>query len=325
MGGWLQALPYDPLPGLLSAGNAALAWFAPRDLQEAPVPPAVSLWDLPGAIKILDRQRADGSWAYPGSTKSGSRVGQDYDQLETYRQFGYLVEKFAMYRSHPAMTAAAEFLFSRQTGEGDFRGIYGRQYTPNYSAAILELLVKAGYADDARVRKGLDWLLEMRQRDGGWAIPLRTSQRKLDVDTMEGVLIQPAREKPFSHMVTGVVLRAFAAHPAFRSSPEIRRAGDLLASHLFARDNYSDRGTVKFWTSFSFPFWFTDLVSALDSLSRLGFQPDNPAICRGLDWFAERQRADGGWNLTLLRAGSDRQLSLWVGLAICRVFKRFYA
>ena len=44
---------------------------------------------------------------------------------------------------------AAEFLFQRQTTEGDFRGIYGTQYSPNYSAAIMELLIKSGYSDDS--------------------------------------------------------------------------------------------------------------------------------------------------------------------------------
>jgi NAD(P)-dependent dehydrogenase (short-subunit alcohol dehydrogenase family) len=33
------------------------------------------------------------------------------------------------------------------------------QYMPYYQGAILELLIKASYADDARIEKGLDWFL----------------------------------------------------------------------------------------------------------------------------------------------------------------------
>lgn len=54
-----------------------------------------------------------------------------------------------------------------KTAAGDLRGIYGSQYSPNYTAAILELLIGAGLGDDPRVRRALEWLLAMRQADGG--------------------------------------------------------------------------------------------------------------------------------------------------------------
>ena len=106
----------------------------------------------------------------------------------------------------------------RSTEEGDFRGIYGMQYTPNYSAAIMELLIKAGYSTDVRTEKGFQWLLSIRQKDGGWAIPLRAVGKKFDLETMQSELIQPDKTKPFSHLVTGIVLRAFTAHPEYRKS-----------------------------------------------------------------------------------------------------------
>jgi len=76
----------------------------------------------------------------------------------------------------------------------------------------MELLIKAGYASDERIARGFQWLLYIRQRDGGWAIPLRTAGAKLDSFATKDDPIQPDRSKPFSHLVTGVVVRAFAAH-----------------------------------------------------------------------------------------------------------------
>jgi hypothetical protein len=64
------------------------------------------------------------------------------------------------------MRQAAEYLFSHQTNEGDFRGIYGTQYSPNYSAAIMEFLIKAGYARDERIAQGFQWLLHIRSVTG---------------------------------------------------------------------------------------------------------------------------------------------------------------
>jgi hypothetical protein len=66
-----------------------------------------------------------------------------------------------------------------------------------------------------------------------------------------------------------VVLRAFAAHPAYRRSREAQTAGTGLSSRLFAANTYPDRLAPSYWTMFSYPFWFTDLLSALPKLSRV--------------------------------------------------------
>jgi hypothetical protein len=56
--------------------------------------------------------------------------------------------------------------------------MYGNQYSPNYSASITEFLIRQIWR--TRIEKSLDWLLTMRQDDGGWAIHLRTKNRGLD-------------------------------------------------------------------------------------------------------------------------------------------------
>jgi hypothetical protein len=180
------------------------------------------LWVSSPALALFRRQRPDGSWRYP-SGRSHVRSSGEYNLLETYRVVRQLVEKFGMDREHPALQAAAEFLLTAQSPEGDIRGIYGAQHSPNYTAGILELLVKAGYARDVRVDRGFAWLREIRQEDGGWAIPLRT--RGMNFRRMGGPTIAPDRSKPFSHLVTGVVLRAFAARPRFRWSLPPRPSG----------------------------------------------------------------------------------------------------
>ncbi len=217
------------------------------------------------------------------------------------------------------MRAAAEYLLGAQSDEG-VRGIYGAQYSPNYSAAILELLIKAGYAEHPRVLAALDWLMRVRQEDGGWAIPLRARGRNLR--RLGPPTVEPDPTKPFSHLVTGVVVRAFAAHPRYRRRAGTRHAGRLLASCLFAADQYPDRAGPEYWTRFSYTFWFTDLISPLDSLSRIGHPKDDPAVARALRWLADRQRPEGMFELRALRT-KDKDTPQWLGLAICRVARRF--
>jgi squalene cyclase len=323
MTSWRKHLPRNPLPILLDSGVEPVAYFARRDLLGEDPGPVARLWDLPDAQKILRRQQKNGRWKYP-SPATTDRTLEDYDQIETYRQVGFLVEKFGFTRRHPALRRAAEWLFTCQTEAGDFRGIYGRQYSPNYSAGIMELLIKGGYGRDARIARGLRWLLAMRQSDGGWSVPLRTAGVTRYTEVMaRGKTLEPDRAKPSSHLATGVVLRAFALSARYRKTAAIQSAGRWLAGRIFRPDSYVDRRAVSFWTGFRYPFWFTDLITALDTLSRLGFPPDGENIRRGLGWFVERQRKDGGWTLKLL-SGADKNLPLWLDLAVCRIFKRFY-
>jgi hypothetical protein len=317
-----KQLPHDPIPVLLASGNKAIIYFTRRDLMCETPAPIQSLWEIPEAVKFLRRQQMDGSWKYPGKD-ADPNAEQNYNQLETFRNLGELVEKYGLNSDHPAVKTAAHYLFSCQTEEGDFRGIYGTQYAPNYSGAIMEILIKAGYHQDPRIEKGVQWLLSMRQADGGWAAPLRT----LDIRTAEAFAhkepLQPDRSKPSSHLMTGMILRAFAAHPDYRHQVEATAAGKLLLSRLFKPDSYVDRRNASYWERVSFPFWFTDIVSALDSLSKMGFSIDDPDIKTALERLARTQLENGLFELKLLRT-RDKDTVYWVTLAICRVFERFF-
>jgi hypothetical protein len=328
---WRQQFRVDPIPVLLASGSDAIAFFARRDLLGEGAGTVEALWELPEAQRILRKQRDDGSWIY-GNKKSKTQYPLvDYDQLETFRNLGFLVEKYGFHRGHPAIARAADFLFARQTDEGDFRGIYGTEYVPSYSPAIMELLIKAGYADDPRMEKGFRWLLSMRQDDGGWAAPMRTRGISNTITYWREMQENPGRpplptdrSKPFSHMLTGMVLRAFAAHLEHRHAPEAKAAGRLLASRFFKPDKYVDRRGADYWEKVTFPFWFTDIVSALDSLSLLDFAADDEGIGEALGLLKERQGDDGLFALKGLKGGGEIAFRHWICLAVCRAFRRFY-
>jgi len=262
--GWWKQLRLDPLPQLLSSENEALLYFVRRDLSGEKVGPTETLWHLPHVVKITRKQQDDGSWKYPGG-KEHVRSEHNYNQLKTYKVLGQLVEKYDLTRKHPAIRKAADFIFTCQTEEGDFRGIYQNQYTPNYTAAIMELLIKAGYGEDSRIESGFSWLLSIRQSDGGWTIPFRTIGAKDSATLLQAMKnlepIKPDKSKPFSHCITGVVLRAFAAHQKYRKTKEAKVAGELLKSRFFQPDRYPDRRAASFWTKITYPFWFTDILS----------------------------------------------------------------
>jgi hypothetical protein len=291
-----------------------------RDLEDRPVEQE-ELHTLLTVARIVRKQLPDGSWRYPGRRAD---EWMNYEYLETYRQFGELVEMYGLDASHPAVARAAEYLFTLQTDEGDLRGIYGNEYSPNYTAGALEIMAHAGFDDDPRVRRGMGWLLSMRQSEGGWAIPLRTAGWKFYAPRPSGPdPVPPDRSRPSSHMVTGVVLRALAASPRYRHHGDVQTAGRWLASRFFTADRYPDRRAADYWTKFTFPFWFTDLASSLDTLSVLGVPADHPQVARAIEWFRSRQREDGSWRLTYLK-NIGKDVDQWVHFAICRSLKRYF-
>lgn len=320
---WTAILRYDPTPSLATSTNTAIAFFAARDLLgEATKSPKV-LWELPIVRGIIKKQQDDGSWIYPGGNKS-IRSSENYNQIETFRNVGYLIEMYGFNKSSDVISKAADYLFSFQTDAGDIRGILGRQYSPYYTAAIVELLIKAGYSEDHRIEKAFKWLSHMRQDDGGWAIPLRTRKKNLDIIATNTRTLEPDRTKPFSHLVTGMVLRAYAAHKTYRNSTEAKIAGELLLSNFFKKDNYPDRSNADYWLRFSYPFWFTDLISAMDTLSKLGFSRNEPQIAEGIQWFVSNQQENGLWKLKALKNQKKFDTDLWLDLSICRVLYRLW-
>jgi hypothetical protein len=62
-----------------AADSEALAYFVRRDVLGEPAGPVETLWELPEARLLLERQRADGSWKYAG--KPEDRPGETAYQL----------------------------------------------------------------------------------------------------------------------------------------------------------------------------------------------------------------------------------------------------
>ncbi len=336
MADWTALLKEDPIEPLLDSGNKAVAYFAERDLLLRDAGPIRLVWELPEVVKILNRQRPDGSWPYPGKVDAGVK----YSLIETWKQLRFLIDQYHMDRSHPAVSKGAEYVFSCQAEEGDIRGILANQYAPYYTGAILSLLINAGYADDPCVEKGLRWLLEMRQDDGGWVIGSpgivglgKLTQAEL-IDLTSNGCRETARSfdrsKPFSAAGTGMVLRAFAAHPKYGQNEHAMAAASLLKSKFFKKDNWSSYGHPDNWLRFQYPFWWTNLVSALDTLSLMGIPADDSDIRNALGWLVEHQRGDGLWDVSYSKIhkapenSRTQEQKLWVTLAICRVLKRFY-
>lgn len=323
---------YDPIPKLLELNNEVITYFVKRDFLNENVKSIAYVWNLPEVHTILKNQQPDGSWKYPGS-KPHTYPSHHYPLVETWKRFRKLINHYEMTKDHNLIKNAAEFLFSCQTKQGDIRGMIGNQYATYYTGAMMAVLIKAGYENDPRIEKGFQWLLSMRQNDGGWTIPILTHSfdRKtgyiLTSEPMDP--IEPDRSKPFSHNWMDMVLRAFAAHPTYRYSKEARHAANLLKSRFFQKDAYSSYKSEHYWVRFA--FWWSNLLTSLESLSYMGFSKEDSEIKRALEWFIHNQQKDGLWNVTyvpgkIVKNNFKTELErAWISLRILRMFIRFYS
>jgi hypothetical protein len=320
---WRNTLQFDPIPILLGGKDPALTYYTQLLVLQDPVADIQSLWDHSAARKLIDKQQVNGSWRYPGKNQD-QFLDTNYHLLETYRTLRKLVEMYGFDRRHPGIEMAATYIFSCQTPEGDIRGILGNQYMPYYHGGILTLLIKAGFANDPRTLKGLEWLLGMRQEDGGWIVPAQALPPKQKTPQFwPGPVLPPDRSQPASHLATDMVLRAFAAHPDYRCNKHVLGASRILICRLFQPDRYNDRQGKEYWLKFQYPFWWHSLVSALDSLSFLGYDRNDEQIEKGLEWFSRNQSRDGLWETRYGNGAGAAEMRLWVGLSICRVLKRY--
>ncbi len=316
---WTQWLSIDPTDHLLAA-DGVLPIYVERYLlkrERDTVKAAMECREVKGFLRA---QSADGSW----NPTKGRLLDHHARLVMSFKNFRRLVHHYELERQVPEVARAAEFLFSTQTEEGDLRGMIGGQYATYYTGEMLSLLIQAGYAEDERVERGMQWLLGMRQYDGGWTIPVLTrGLSRKDISRLtagDSDPIAPDRGRPFSHNWTDMVLRAFAAHPRYRNDSDALRAAELLKRSFFAPDHYSSHQEPRYWTRFV--GWWPNLLTALETLYRMGYDKNDDDVARGIAWFIGNQADDGLWDLEDGRPGkpADRE---WLTFRVCRMLRSF--
>ncbi len=326
---WLSQLKYNPIPILQSSSNKAIEYFTKRDLLGEIVEPIEYIWGLPEVQKVLRKQLPDGSWKHTGK-QTVTYPSYHYSLVAAWKTFRLLVERYEVNKTLEGAKRAVDFFFSCQTSQGDIRGMLANQYATYYTGAMLAILLKVGYESDPRVERGLQWLLSMRQDDGGWSVPILThyfnAKTMYRLTSQFAEPVEPDRSQPFSHIGTDMVLRAFAAHPKYRNSKEALKAGDLLKSRFFKEDAYTSYQDARYWVRFL--FWWPNIVTSLESLSLMGYSKDDVDIKKGLDWLIENQMPGGLWKLDYSKGDkekvSDTAEKLWLALRVARIFKKFY-
>lgn len=321
----LKANTNKAIEFLLARGNLPILYWLKKDILEVPVDrERKNLQKFAKRIRILEMQKSNGGWCNK-KFNAHPRWENTYYIVDTLRNL-FLLYNYGCEWDNEEIQKAVKFLQSTQTGEGDFRGAYLNEYAPTYHALTLEILALLG-VDDEKTKKGFQWIIKTRQDDGGWVIPYRTIDKeqlknRYNVQAQLKLSpVKPNRSHPFSHLVTGMVLRALVESQHWKKSKEARKAGELLMDRFFKEDKYEDRRHAHYWKEITYPFWATDILSSLDSLSKLGFDIENKQIQLSLRWLINRQTPQGYWPSGLKKSALEEHL--WITLAVLKVLKNF--
>ncbi len=204
---------------------------------------------------------------------------------------------------HPALTQAGEWLLAEEIGvKGDWSvrrpdvspGGWAFEFANDVypdiddTALVVMALRRVTGLDPARVhgaiRRGVDWVVGMRSRDGGWGAFDADNTRELCAALPFfdfGAVIDPP-----SADVTGHVVEMLAEAPERAERPVLNRGLQWL---LRAQE---DDGS---W----FGRWGANHVygtgSVVPALVKAGLGRESPPVARALAWLREHQNPDGGW------------------------------
>jgi hypothetical protein len=167
--------------------------------------------------RILSHRHDNGAdlWA----TGDGDLLkGAPFSTLESVR----MLAELGVPATDPVLTRAAELIFTAWRDDGRFRLSPSRGMLPCHTAHAAAALTQLGHAEDPRLQRTFDHLLETSWGSGGWRCNKFSFGR--------GPETELANPHP-----TLMALHAFQLGGTVESEPVLDRAVDLLLEHWTTR------------------------------------------------------------------------------------------
>lgn len=345
---WNEILKKNSLDWLLEPSNPSVRYFVLRDLLDKDendsevIATKKAIPDSFTVTKILAKQNPDGYWHDPKSPYI-PKYQSSYWQIMILGHLG-------MDKTDERVSRACGWIFRFQQDEGGF-SCYGkeqllREYEwrkkhgrklPSASAEewvaqayyqqqlscltgnMAAALIRIGYKDDPRVKKGLNWLIKVQNQDGGWQCPYWPAH---------------VNDKHSCMMGTICALEAFSEIPKREWTAQMKETVDngaefLLMHRLFKADHHEFKVIKQAWLPFVFPwFWGYNVLRGLDVLTKLGHVEDE-RLTDALELLMQKQQKDHTWVLENSPNGrmhtnieQKGKPSKWITLIALRTLKR---
>ena len=217
------------------------------------------------------------------------------------------LEEAGLPPDHPALVKSAEWILSKQVlGPGDWQvknkdaepGGWAFEFRNDFypdvddTAFVLMALQRVKYPEPARmeaaIRRGIQWLLSMQNRDGGWGAFDRDNDRKFLCNIPfadHNAMIDPSTAD-----VTARVVECLGRYGWPAEHPVIQRAVKFLL-----QDQSKDGSWFGRW-GVNYIYGTSGVLRALETVSLATRE-----FCkRAVDWLRSVQKADGSFGESLL-------------------------
>jgi len=139
-------------------------------------------------------------------------------------------------------------------------------------------MIQFGYADDPRVREGLEWIVKTADPRGGWAC-MGTPGKGRNIDS------------------SWKALGALAAFPRSKRTASMQRCIERGAEFYLERELHRQGTRYDPWYRFHYPVhYYYDVLVGLDLLTSLGYG-DDPRLKFALELLMKKRRSDGRWRM----------------------------
>jgi len=246
-----------------------------------------------GAVPaILAAQRDDGGWSAPGRFYTAKYTGTVWSLL-ILAELGADGEDERLRRGCEAVLRDGQDAASGGFGHKPAApgGCTHATVIPCLTGNMVYSLVRLGMLGDPRVQRAVDWITTYQRFDDGEG----------EAPAGWPYHVEMCWGRHTCHMGAAKALKALAAIPPERRSPDVRRtlaagAEYFLRHHVHRRSHDLARDSKAGWRRFGFPLMYqTDALELLGILTRLGVR--DPRMDEALALVASKADAQGRWRL----------------------------
>ena len=187
-------------------------------------------------------------------------------------------------------------------------------------------LIKLGYLEDSRVKRGIGWITVYQRFDDG----IKHRPKGWPYDGAKSCF-----GKHSCHMGVVKALKALSEIPVKERSKDVKRTIEdgveyLLEHHIHRRSHNLSRVSKPGWLRFGFPLMYqTDVLEILGILTKLGYRDNR--MQEAVDLVVSKQDYEGRWKLESTFNGrfhtnieQKGKQSKWITLNALKVIKNYY-
>ena len=115
-------------------------------------------------VEAIISKRYDNSEDYWAGTDGRLAIGHPFSTLSS----ALMLSELGVDLSNPILKSATELIFKSWKEDGRFKLAPSGTLYPCYTAAAARILCRLGYANDSRLKKTFNHLMEIQHNDGGW-------------------------------------------------------------------------------------------------------------------------------------------------------------